>query len=201
MPIDRFSREQFEAALPRTGKTNALWQHIGLVSGEHCYVIPVQPGVLIYVRSSVGIDGVAAETAQDSIRCWLAADSTGKPLGSKLNRWISRVNGWEKRMTETLRTLWRVGKKLGKCNRLLECDTEYTEPKRGWMEGLPGAKSGPLVRCNGQMLALKVKKPGEHLGCWFTKCSACGAFGDWILDEMGQPPGPRVDKLVMKGSR
>ena len=178
MPIDRFSKDRFEAALPRAGKTNALWQPLGLVGGEHCYVIAVQPGVLIYVRSSVRADGMAAETAEDSIRCWLASDSTGKPLGAKLSRWISRVSGWDARMTETFRTLWRLGKKLGKCQQF---------------------QPGTALHCQGQMMALRVKKQtSDHLGWWFSSCQSCGAFGDWLLDSQGNPPGPRVDKIVMK---
>lgn len=114
---ERFTKEQFEAALPvgsLTGK--ALWQGLGLVNGEFCYVVPVKPGVLIYVRSSVKADGIAADTGEDSIRCWIAADETGRFLGSKDSRWIARTSGWRDNMIKTLRTLWTAGRAVEHCS-------------------------------------------------------------------------------------
>ena len=86
--IDRYTRDRFEAALPHVTKhpVNTLWNYIGLVGGEHCYAVPVKLGVIIYIRSTVESNGLAADTAKDSIRCWLAADQTGAPLGSKNER-------------------------------------------------------------------------------------------------------------------
>ena len=146
---ERFSVPEFELALPAAAG-QALWQPLGLVGGEHCYVVPVKPGVLIFVRSSVKADGWAAETAQDSIRCWLASDDKGTPLGSKDQRWIARTSGWRKRLLDTLRALWRLGKQLTPCS------------------------------CGAQMLALKVKKEGENRGKWFAKCPQCQKFGGWL---------------------
>lgn len=152
--IDRYTRSEFEAALPVVNG-RPLWQGLGLRSGEHCYTVAVKPGVLIYVRSSVKADDLAADTAADSIRCWLSADDRGTPLGSKPSRWISRVNGWDQRLTETLRALWRLGHQLTPC-----------------------------PRCNVTMLALKVEKEGENKGKWFTKCPACGHRGNgWLRTE------------------
>lgn len=148
--IDRFTRERFEAALPRLGPTNALWSYVGLINGEHCYAVPIRSGVLIFIRSSVNSNGIAADTAEDSIRCWLASDDKGKTLGSKHTAWITRVRGWEERLLKTLRVLWRLGNRLGLC------------------------------ACGGQLLALKVRKPGPNQGRWFSSCSICGQFGNWL---------------------
>ncbi len=111
---EHFTREDFEKALPVVG-SQPLWTALGLRGGEFCYFVPVKPGVMIYVRSSVKADGFAADTAEDSIRCWLTSDDRGTPLGSKDSRWIARTSGWQRRMTETLRTLWRAGRAVERC--------------------------------------------------------------------------------------
>jgi len=155
--IDRFDRVAFEAALPCIGcigKVNKLWNYMGIQDGEHVYTVPVRPGVLIFIRSSIRTDGLAAESAKDSIRCWLASDGKGTPLGSKDSHWITRVKGWPDRLTNTLRKLWRLGHQLEKC------------PK-----------------CGAQLLALKVKKEGPNKGRWFAACPNCeNGFHKWLVD-------------------
>jgi hypothetical protein len=154
MSIDRFDLGRFEVALPRIGPSSPLWTSLGIRDGEYAYIVPVRPGVLIYIRSSVRADGLAAESAKDSIRCWLASDDKGAPLGSKDSRWVTRVNGWEGRLIDTLRKLWRLGHQLEKC---------------------------PL--CGMQCLALKVKKPGPNLGRWFSACPSCAnGFQKWLVE-------------------
>ncbi len=151
--IDAFNLARFETALPRTAAGIALWTALGVRSAEHCYLIAVKPGIAIYVRSSLGPDGLCAESGDDSIRCWLTSDENGTPLGSKNERWISRVNGWDRRMTETLRTLWRLGTKLRPC-----------------------------PACAVTMHALKVKKAGPNAGRFFQSCPKCGRFDGWLTD-------------------
>jgi hypothetical protein len=114
--VDEFTREQFEAALPinkHTGKT--MWVGNGVQSGEYTYTIPIDGQVSIFVRSSVRSYGVSALSGEDSIRAWLVT-SDGNPLGSKVSRWITRVKGWDKRMADTLRTLWGWRKAAGNCS-------------------------------------------------------------------------------------
>lgn len=110
--IDRFTKERFEEVLPKS-----LWVGHGLVAGEYQYAIPV-PGpqslVQITIRSSVREDGLAATAGADSIRCWLT-DKNGRPLANKTKAYVSRVPGWEERMLETLRELWRKGKRIQIC--------------------------------------------------------------------------------------
>ncbi|MDP9024250.1 MAG: hypothetical protein M3N13_02595 [Candidatus Eremiobacteraeota bacterium] len=152
--IDNFSRERFEAALPAVNGA-PLWKHLGVCSGEHCYVISVRPGVMIYVRSSLDFSGRCAESGEDSIRAWICSDENGTPLGSKNERWISRVSKWEARLTETLRTLWRVGSALGR--RSLHCPA-----------------------CDHRLYALKVKKVGVNTGRFFAGCPNCHYFDAWL---------------------
>ena len=144
--IDRFDAARFEAALPA-----GHWRFFGIVDGERCYGVDVKPGVLIYVRSTIQADGLAADTAKDSIRCWLA-DVKGASLSSKNSRWISRVSGWERRLTGTLRVLWYYGHQLQPCN---------------W--------------CGRMMSAFKTKS-GTHAGRWFAKCVDCGKFDEWLVN-------------------
>jgi len=140
--IDIFTKQRFEAALPVHNVTGAvLWKHLGMIQGEHCYSIEVLPGVLIHIRSSMGANGRARNSGEDSIRCWLAADETGTPLGSKMSRWVTRVPGWEERLTAQLRTFWTIGRKLKPC---------------------------PV--CGKTPRALLVKKEGPNKGRWFTDC-------------------------------
>ena len=153
MPIDQFTKSRFEAALPVVGG-QLLWSSIGLRDGEHCYLIPVKPGVVIYIRSSVDSSGLAAPSAKNSIRCWLASDDKGNPLSSKVERWITRVNGWEERLTETLRKLWRLGRQLHYCER---CQ--------------------PITMTR----AFKAKT-GDHTGQFFQKCPNCGHFYGWLRE-------------------
>lgn len=107
--IDRFSREQFEAALPA-----GLWSSIGCVDGEFQYRMEVNSAVFIVIRSSVRPDGYAAETGADSIRCWLV-NAAGQPLAKKVQAYVTRVPGWQNRMLEVLRGLWRKAKTFHYC--------------------------------------------------------------------------------------
>jgi hypothetical protein len=152
MPIDVFDRSTFEAALPVIKNTRQpLWSYNGFVGGEHSYLVPVKPGIVIQVRSSVGADGYSHDSGQDSIRCWLT-DLAGKPLGSKYGRWVTRVSGWERRLTETLRALWKFGRKLIVC------------PK-----------------CGHQMSAFKTSS-GPNEGRWYMKCAECQWWDSWLTE-------------------
>jgi hypothetical protein len=106
MAIDRFSKLRFEEALPTNKHTGEpIWKYIGFEKGEHVYAVPVKMGVEIHIRSSIGEDFYAASTGQDSIRFHLYKD--GKPFGSKISCYVTRVRGWENRMLDQLRILWK----------------------------------------------------------------------------------------------
>jgi len=153
MAIDCFTRAEFEAALPKLkGTGQALWSYSGFLGGEHTYIVPVKPGVVIQVRSSIGADGYSRDAAKDSIRCWLS-DPTGKPLGSKYGRWVTRVPGWDKRLVSVLRALWKFGHKLVAC------------PK-----------------CGHQMSAFKCAS-GINDGRWYMKCTQCQWWDCWLKED------------------
>ena len=154
MTIERFSKREFEAALPVDKKSGEiLWRSVGLEFGEETYHIRVHEGVVIRVRSSVRADGLAAEASKDSIRCWLAAESDRKPLGSKVQAYVTRVTGWQDRMTKVLKELWKRSLEAGDC---------------------------PV--CGKPLCIYKVKKDGKNKGRLFAKCWDHGNAFRW-LDE------------------
>lgn len=145
--IDQFTKEQFEAALPKHKETGeALAESAGLVNGEETYRMTVRDGVHIMIRSSVRPNGIAAETGKDSIRAWLVNDENG-PLGSKIQSHVTRVSGWDERLNKILRELWKRGQGI------IDCPV-CGKPQGVW----------------------KVKKDGANKGRLFGKCTEHGFF-------------------------
>lgn len=152
--VDIFSKEEFENALPihcETGK--ALWEHIGIIQGEHAYRIKIDSGVAIEIRSSVSSSGMSAKSGKDSIRAWLVA-ANGQPLGSKVSKYTTRRKGWEDRLKDVLRTLWGWRRKAGNCP---ICD----EPKK----------------------IFKVRKEGPNKGRVFCNCDSCSNQFVWLTNQ------------------
>ena len=131
MSTVRFSKDEFEATLEQARQAligteicmvtqrGSVMQHQwipkGLGKGEYWYTLPVcmEDGKLtnkrIVVRSSIGPDGYAKSTGQDSIRLW--AEYYWKKRRewramAKLDRWTTRVPGWERRVSEKVTELW-----------------------------------------------------------------------------------------------
>ena len=160
--IDHFTCEQFEAALPRHKTTQApLWSLVGVVDGEYAYVLTIDVSdsddqVGIMIRSSVRPNGQSAGTGEDSIRCWLVSreltyDSAGsgekiiamgewQSIGAKVNRYTTRLPGWQVRLTANLRTLWQWRKKAGDCEK---CG----RPKHVAKSGKPESKNRVFAKC------------------------------------------------------
>lgn len=137
--VDTFTQTEFEQVLESIAPGG--WEGLGLDDGEYVYDLGVPgSGLSIRVRSSVHSDGESAGAGQDSIRVY-ALDGVGEPWGSKLNRWVTRVSGWERRLGETVAALRELVKRVGECP---EC----------------GAGCKPF----------RVKKEGPNKGRWFAKC-------------------------------
>jgi len=117
MAIDTFTKAEFEKALPvRTDNGQPTWTSLGLFEGEFSYLVPVTAGAAIMIRSSIGESGVSAGTGKNSIRLWLVDPITYKPVGSKLNAFTNRTPGWQTRVTEQMRSLWRLAKLVKPCS-------------------------------------------------------------------------------------
>lgn len=152
MPTIEFTKEQFEAALPKHKTTKEiLWKCIGFVEGEYMYDIPVKDGIVVRVKSSVGRSGSADSCGENSIRIWVVDTKTGRPLLHKEDAWTTRVTGWEVRMHDKIYKQYAKAKKLQRC------------PKCGsWMTTRKG-------------------KYGEFLGCTgFPKCKYTGKMPDAV---------------------
>lgn len=154
MAVVRFSKEAFEAALPKSKICGTrLWRPLGIQQGEECYVIfGISMLVNIMVRSSIDASGFAAAAGEDSIRAWLV-DPEGMPVGSKIQAYVTRVVGWEDRLLKMLRQLAR---------RAIQID--------------------PCPVCKAPMGIFQVKKPGPNKGKLFIGCKpACKQF-KWVKE-------------------
>ncbi len=109
---DVFSKSQFESALPNTDKFQ--WKYEGFIQNEHCYSIPADPNgkSKVFIRSSIGSNGFAALTGEDSIRVFLV-DKDGNSLGSKISKWTTRVKGWEDRLKKVIKELILLRSRAG----------------------------------------------------------------------------------------
>lgn len=144
MAVEIFSREQFEQALPCHCKTQEkLWQPCGVNNGEFTYIVRPFPNLPygIEVRSSVKADGFSADTGEDSIRCWIVTNE-GKPFGSKISKYTTRIPGWENRLINILRTLAKMIQQIAPCN-----------------------------TCGQPCPPFKVKRDGPNKGRLFSKCT------------------------------
>lgn len=144
--VAEFTRVHFESALPTSKESMAhkLWKPLGLLNGEYSYIIPIvgKPEFGIMVRSSVHADGQSAGAGEDSIRCWIVKNEAGWPgWGSKIAKYVTRVPGWEKRLIDTLKKLYKMALAIEVC--------QY---------------------CSSWMKVFKVRKQGPNRGRIFLKC-------------------------------
>jgi len=140
MSIDVFDTKRFEAALPKDKNGNNLWNYAGFEDNERMYVVYAGPFARVVVRSSIDESGFAAESGQDSIRLWLEilTDSGTCQAVKKLDAWTTRVPGWEGRMIEKMRQLYRYGIKV---KRELPHGQQFWFVKKGPNEGRPCSKN------------------------------------------------------------
>ncbi len=110
MPVDTFTKDQFDAALPQLPRTSAF------EAGQWVWTLPVRSGMAIKVYSGIGASGVSAGCGEDSIRAVIVRTGDGRVYGSKLKRWVTRQPGWRARMTDMLRAMWKLALLTGPCN-------------------------------------------------------------------------------------
>lgn len=144
MAIEQFTQAQFEECLPKHKQTNLpIFEYAGVDKGEYTYLARIDNQVGILLRSSIDPGtGVARDTAKDSIRAMLISLEDMRPLGSKANKWTTRLPGWGDRVKDILRTLW------------------------GWR-----LKSGDCPCCGQPLKVFKVKKTGPNKDRIFMKCN------------------------------
>ncbi len=173
MATERFTREQFEAALPVHKVSGVpLWTAVGLQDGEYTYLVSITPLVSIKIRSSVDHTGFAATTGEDSIRLWLVDPKTAKPMGSKLSKFVTRVHGWDRRLVAQLRELWQYGKAIAPCS------------------------------CGVATRVFKVKAEGPNKGRFYVACPGQhpGRVFTWLTDAKATKAAPRTDLSTVQAS-
>lgn len=141
MAIDRFTKQQFEAALPSNFISG------GLVNGEYTYIVPVTDFSRIQVRSSVDASGRAADTGEDSIRLWLQirrADQTWRPFTKKTDAYTTRVSGWDVRMGQKIAEL---AARAALIRRPVSACPDCGEIKVAWVTGKGKNKGRPACKC------------------------------------------------------
>lgn len=109
MATEKFSLEQFKAALPE-GSIDT-----GIFRGEHVFRVPVDDKTVILVRSSIGDSGYADNTGEDSIRITLVDSFDLRTIAPKIDAYTTRVAGWEQRMNLKINMLKDYRKQSGNC--------------------------------------------------------------------------------------
>lgn len=176
MPIDRFSRGEFEEALvdilSNKGRELEII-HKGLVSGEYEYHIPLPPNNKVYlaIRSSIDASGFAAKVGANSIRVWLVDARNDQPIGNKAQSWVTRVPGWKIRLGKVMREL--TGRRMS---------------------------TGDCHLCKAPISIFEVKKISPNTGRLFGKCTDCDFWWGWldkptnkIYFEKGENENGKVD--------
>lgn len=173
MTTEIFTKAEFEHALQDIVTQNKIlsWSERGLQAGEYRYhvivkVFPNGTKAIVEIASSVGANGLAAETGENSIRIWL---SDGKlPLGNKVQKYVTRVTGWQRRMADVLSLVIEMGNALQYCNTCKSVE---------------------------HVFVVKNGKP-ENIGRLFAKCNCPNSFV-W-LDVQETKPAPKKNENAPK---
>ena len=190
MSIDVFDQERFQTALTDALKGKDLnWQEVGFQGGDLHFVIPLQAFneidnfVAIEVNSSIQKNGLSAGIGEDSIRAWIA-DGDGKPLGSKVQRWVTRMPGWETRLADVLDKLIGMGQQINVCPTCGEIEKIFIVKKDGpnkdrtfkkccdvfvWLDEV--TEDTPTCPDCGHAMTMRESKYGKFWGCrQFPNC-------------------------------
>lgn len=111
MPIERFSTLEFINFVESLGYPYTQgWEY-----AEYVWTLEVTDKARIKIRSSIGKNGIAASTGQNSIRFYLE-DSNGKLLWGNMDSiYTTRVPGWQERGKERVEYLKDMADKAGEC--------------------------------------------------------------------------------------
>lgn len=179
--LEMFTQALYDACVPHNIVAMLMSTSMG---DEYWYDIEVKnvsvASVHIRINSSVLVStGMSAATGENSIRAWLT-DGDGNPLGSKVQRWITRQSGWQSRLADMVTTLVTMGQSLRYCN-----------------------------ACRTLQRIFIVKKDGPYKGRYFKTC-LCDKSFEWIdLFEQSDndvadviPTCPKCDgRMVLRESR
>lgn len=156
--IDIYTKARFEFELENMCHKHKInWDENVKTVKEYEYIYEIHvPGtaVSMIVRSSVNpFSGLAHSSGDDSIRVYLIDELNDTPLMGKLQRWITRLPGWERRMGVHFDDFVKFAKMVQVCD-----------------------------FCHWQEHIYKVKKEGPNKGRFFKKCHCENSF-EWITTD------------------
>lgn len=136
---ERFSRQEFEDAL-----SELPWENNGFRNGEYTYLVRIpNKRIAVLIRSSIKQDGFAALSGDDSIRLVLINTETEHPLAEKIDAWTQRTVGWQKRMIEKIKMLYKKGTEMSNCP---VCNTGVMVKKEGKFGVFYGCSNYPSCK-------------------------------------------------------
>lgn len=118
---DKFDVAQFTMALPKkkdeaTGVLRPMFEYLGIVDNEHCWVCPIGTGKLrILVKSSIdGLTGTTDAIGENSIRLILQRKCRNYwlSIGKGPDAFTKRTIGWEKRLLEKIKHVYQIWSKV-----------------------------------------------------------------------------------------
>ena len=167
MAIAEFTKDEFQVALAnicRNSSRKIKYVKFATEAGdsEYSYRLVLDNNTGIMVRSTVDtMTGKSRASGEDSIRAWLVQWQSYdilpertpifKPLGSKTQKWVTRLPGWEQRLEKVIRQLADLRADAGNCQ---SCN----QPKAIW----------------------KVKRETSNKGRFFCKCQNCDEGFEWL---------------------
>lgn len=139
MATERFNLDEFKDAVPDA-------EELGMNMGEYCFRQKLAENRYAYIRSSIGFDGIAKDSGDDSIRLILV-DEQNQAAGSRVDAYTTRIKGWQERLSAKIQFLADMVTAAGTCS---VCG----QPKK----------------------LFKTQKPGTNFGKWFSKCDEHNEF-------------------------
>lgn len=142
---ERFSVQEFESALSSAlDDTDLTWKKAGYVQNELRYRVFANDtghGVIsVEINSSIDKSGYAQAQGENSIRIWLDAGET--PIGNKVQRWVTRLPGWQKRLKENVLKAIDMAQLIEWCPKCKSLEKVFVVHKEGPNKGRL------FLRCN-----------------------------------------------------
>ncbi len=164
--IDQFNTKTFEKYLT---DNHSPYLPLGEKDGEYAYLLPLDGQSAIEIRSSIKLNGQVAKSGKNSIRCWLV-DNEGQPIGSKINNWTTRINGWQDRLFTKVLELVKRRIAAGDCRKCNKPFGVYKQKKDSQLF----VKCWPCSERLNRNIVGNLDNPG-----WFSKKSK----GEQISDK------------------
>ena len=115
MAVEQFTKEQFEASLPKLPSGRSVFTYYGPVQKEHCYIWQIgyekdnRGKLRILLRSSIKYDSnLSGDSGKDSIRLIIEQFHEGQwiPIGKGADAYTNRLPVWQKRLRKKIKYLY-----------------------------------------------------------------------------------------------